>query len=82
MADNADRGTSNSNSRDKYRDNDDVRDPIEGDQRNEAKPDTKSEARGTTRENVGNNARGTVAAPSGPEGNDRTKHRGEKRTRD
>ena len=82
MADNANRGTSNSDSRDKYRDNDDVRDPIEGDARNESKPDTKSEARGTARENVGDQSRGTAAAPTGPEGNDNTAHRGERRTRD
>ena len=69
-------------SRDKHRDNDDVRDPIEGDARSEAKPDTRSEARGDARENVGNHARGTAAAPTGLEGNDRTKHRGENHPRD
>ncbi len=69
-------------SRDKYRDNDDVRAPIEGDERNETAPDTKSEARGSARENVGNHARGTAAAPTGPEGNDRTKHRGANRPRE
>jgi len=30
---------------------------------------------GNARENVGNHARGTDAHPTGPEGNDRTKHR-------
>ena len=82
MAENQDRNRSSEGSRDRYRDNDDVRDPIEGDQRNEAKPDTKSEARGDARENVGNHSRGTTAAPTGPEGNDNTAHRGEKRPRD
>ena len=82
MADDQDRNGSGSSSRDKYRDNDDVRDPIEGAQRNETKPDTKAEARGSARETAGNNARGTAASPTGPEGNDRTAHRGEKRPRD
>jgi hypothetical protein len=59
--------------RDKYRDNDDVRDPATSDERNEPKPDTKSEARGDARENVGNHSRGTDANPTGPEGNDRTR---------
>jgi hypothetical protein len=60
--------------REKYRDNDDVRDPVRD--RNETNPDTKTEARGDARENVGNNARGTDTDPTGPEGNDRTKHGG------
>jgi hypothetical protein len=51
--------------RDKYRDNDDVRDIVQD--RAGTKPDTKSEARGDARENVGNNARGTDASPNGPE---------------
>ena len=59
--------------RDKYRDNDDVRDPIRD--RVGVDPDSKSEARGDARENVGNTARGTDADPSGPEGNDRTRDR-------
>jgi hypothetical protein len=62
--------------RDKYRDNDDVRDPIRD--RAEVNPDSRGEARGDARENVGNNARGTDADPTGPEGNDRTKHRPER----
>jgi len=66
--------------REKYRDNDDVRDPTRD--RNESKPDTKSEARGDARENVGNHSRGTDAEPTGPEGNDRTKHRGANVPRD
>ena len=59
--------------RDKYRDNDDVREPLSPEDRNEPRPDTKSEARGDARENVGNNSRGTDANPTGPEGNDRTR---------
>jgi hypothetical protein len=66
--------------RDKYRDNDDVRAPTRD--RNETKPDSKSEARGDARENVGNHSRGTDADPTGPEGNDRTRHRGANQTRD
>lgn len=54
--------------RDPYRDNDDLR-GIERD-RSDVRPDTKSEARGDAREQVGNNARGTDASPTGPEGND------------
>ena len=57
--------------RDKYRDNDDMRGIYKS--RNESKPDTKDEARGDAREAVGNNARGTDAHPTGPEGNDRQK---------
>jgi hypothetical protein len=68
--------------RDKYRDNDDVRAPVSNRDRNETAPDTKSEARGDARENVGNTARGTDAQPTGPEGNDRTRNRGANKTRD
>jgi hypothetical protein len=59
--------------RDRYRDNDDVRAPLED--RAETDPDTKSEARGDAREAVGNTARDTAANPTGPEGNDRTRSR-------
>jgi hypothetical protein len=59
--------------RDKYRDNDDVRDPLQD--RAGTDPDTKSEARGDAREAVGNTARDTDAHPTGPEGNDRTRNR-------
>ena len=59
--------------RDKYRDNDDVRDPARD--RVETDPDSRSEARGDARESVGNTARGTDADPTGPEGNDRTRSR-------
>lgn len=61
--------------RDKYRDNDDARDPLPAGGRSGTKPDTKSEARGDTRENVGNTARGTDARPTGPEGNDKQSSR-------
>jgi hypothetical protein len=61
-------------SRDPYRDNDDVRDKIDGTARNETNPDTRSEARGDARENVGNHSRNTAANPT-EGGNDRTKSR-------
>lgn len=57
--------------RDRYRDNDDARDPIAADDRGGTKPDTRFEARGDARENVGNHSRGTGADPTGPAGNDR-----------
>jgi hypothetical protein len=60
--------------RDRYRDNDDVREPVPADQRAGTNPDSKSEARGNARENVGNHSRGTAAAPT-VGGNDKTKHR-------
>lgn len=61
--------------RDKYRDDDDVRDPTPPEDRSDTSPDTKSEARGDARENVGNTARGTNANPTGPERNDRTRRK-------
>lgn len=63
--------------RDKYRDtdNDDERAPLAPDQRNDVKSDSKSEARGSQRENVGNTSRGTAASPRGPEANDRTRRK-------
>ena len=61
--------------RDRYRDNDDERGVLAGADRSEVHPDSKSEARGSARENVGNNARGTDAHPTGPSGNDKTKSR-------
>lgn len=64
-----------SGNRPRYRDNDDVRAPLSAAQRMESDPDTKSEARGKARENVGRTARGTAARPTGPEGNDKTKRR-------
>jgi hypothetical protein len=59
--------------RDKYRDNDDMRDPAED--RVGTKPDSGAEARGDAREAVGNTARDTAADPTGPAGNDKTRHR-------
>ena len=59
--------------RDKYRDNDDMREPAED--RVGSDPDTKAEARGDAREAVGKTTRGTAADPTGPDGNDRTRHR-------
>ena len=59
-------------SRDRYRDNDDVRDPLSADDRAGTRPDTRNEARGDARENVGNHSRGTAADPV-VGGNDRTK---------
>jgi hypothetical protein len=69
------RDDNQSTGRDRYRDNDDVRNPLEGDARTGAQPDTRSEARGDARENVGNTARGTDTDPTGPEGNDKQKGR-------
>ena len=57
--------------RDRYRDNDDVRNPLDGNDRSGTSPDSKSEARGDARENVGNTARGTDTNVTGPAGNDR-----------
>jgi hypothetical protein len=65
----------NEGNRSKYRDNDDVREPLGGDQRQDTKSDSKSEARGAARENVGNTAQDTAASPTGPVGNDRTRKR-------
>ena len=75
MARDDDQRTSNDTDRDHYRDNDDVRDPLEGDERTGGNPDTRSEARGDARENVGNNAQGTDVDERGPEWNDKTRHR-------
>jgi hypothetical protein len=63
-----------SSHRPQYRQNDDVREPIPSDQRSDTTPDSRFEARGDARENIGNNARGTDAEPTGPEGNDKFKH--------
>jgi len=43
--------------------------------RHDVKSDSRNEARGDTRENVGNHARGTAAEPAGPSGNDRQRSR-------
>ena len=61
--------------RPKYRDNDDHRDTLGGNERTGTDPDTRSEASGNAREAVGDHKRGTAAEPTGPEGNDRTKLR-------
>jgi hypothetical protein len=65
----------NQTGRDRYRDNDDVREPLEGENRLENTPDTKSQARGDARDTVGNTSRGTDTNPTGPEANDKTKGR-------
>jgi len=61
--------------RDEYRDNDDVRDPIPPGTRNDVKSDSRNEARGDARENVGNHSRDTARDDYGPEGNDRQRSR-------
>jgi len=68
-------GQRDQSGRPKYRDNDDTRDYLAGDDRAGTRPDSKSEARGDARESVGNNSRGTAAEPTGSEGNDRTRQR-------
>ena len=68
-------GPNEDRDRDRYRDGDDVRDPTPAEDRVDTKPDSKFEARGPARENVGRTARGTASNPTGPEGNDRTKNR-------
>jgi hypothetical protein len=70
----ADEQNTSGSDREKYRDNDDVRAPLSSDDR-VGKADTRMEARGDARENVGNHARGTDANPTGPSGNDRQKSR-------
>ncbi len=42
--------------RDRYRDDDDQRDRLDGDERTGTSPDTKNEAQGSARVNVGNTA--------------------------
>ena len=71
----ADRPENDATNRDRYRDNDDVRQPLEGDDRTAGNPSTKSEARGDARENVGNHSRGTDADVRGAEENDKTRNR-------
>jgi len=66
---------SSGSDRDKYRDNDDARDVLGPDDRMGVRSDSRFEARGDARENVGNHARGTDAHPTGPSGNDRQKSR-------
>jgi hypothetical protein len=69
---NRSRGEAN---RSEYRDNDDQRAPLEGNERSGTNPDSKAEALGDARDNIGNTSRGTDAAPFGPVGNDRTRNR-------
>lgn len=52
--------SANAGSRDRYRDNDDVRDPTAPEDRLGTAPDTKNEARGHARDNVGNTVRDQV----------------------
>ena len=66
--------------RDRYRDNDDQRNPMDPRDRVAADADSKGEALGDAREAIGNTAHGTDAAPTGSEGNDRT--RGKETVRD
>ncbi|HEY9227924.1 MAG TPA: hypothetical protein VIP11_14805 [Gemmatimonadaceae bacterium] len=61
--------------RDRQRDNDDLRDLLGPNERDDVHPDTKSEARGDAREAIGNTARDTDTNPTGPEGNDKNKNR-------
>ena len=70
-----DRNTGSRTTRPKHRDNDDMRQPLEGDARQGVKPDSRNEARGDAREAVGDNTRGTDTEPTGPEDNDRTRGR-------
>jgi hypothetical protein len=64
-----------SSSRDRYRDNDDVRNPLEGDDRTGGNASTESEARGKARENVGNHSRGTDTDIRGADENDKTRQK-------
>jgi len=76
MAREENRDTSNSNAgRDRYRDNDDVRQPLESDAKTGGSADTKSEARGNARENIGNTSRGTDTDVRGADENDKTRQR-------
>ena len=69
------RGNSGESGRDRYRDNDDVRQVDDAATRNDVHSDSRNEARGDARENIGNHARGTDASPTGPSGNDKQKSR-------
>ena len=75
MARDNDSPQSGSTGRDRYRDNDDVRQVDDPATRNDVRSDSRNEARGDARENVGNVARDTAADPSGPSGNDRQRSR-------
>jgi hypothetical protein len=71
-------GNTSGSDREKYRDNDDARDIPGPDARDSVHSDSRAEARGDARENVGNHARGTDTNPTGPEGNDKTRHRSDR----
>ena len=75
MARDNDSPQSDGTGRDRYRDNDDVRQIDDPATRNDVRSDSRNEARGDARENIGNHARGTDADPTGPSGNDRNKNR-------
>jgi hypothetical protein len=73
-----DHDTASGSDREKYRDGDDARAVAPAETRDSVKADSRFEARGDARENVGNNARGTDTDPKGPEFNDRTRHRSDR----
>src|SRR5437762_6432288 len=75
MARDNDSSRSDGTSRDRYRDNDDVRQLDDPATRNDVKSDSRNEARGDARETVGNNARGTDTHPTGASGNDKQRSR-------
>jgi hypothetical protein len=75
MARDNDSPNSGGTRRDRYRDNDDVRQIDDPATRNDVKSDSRNEARGDARENVGNHARDTARDDAGPEGNDRQRSR-------
>jgi hypothetical protein len=75
MARNQDESRNDQASRDRYRDNDDVRAPLEDDEKTGGSADTKSEARGDARENIGNTSRGTDTDIRGSDENDKTRQR-------
>ena len=64
----------NDSGRDRYRDNDDVRQVDDAGTRNDVGSDSRYEARGDSRENVGRHARGTGAEPDARD-NDRQRSR-------
>ena len=67
MARDNDDSAKGSTGRDRYRDNDDVRQIDDPATRNDVRSDSRNEARGDARENVGNHARGTDASRDRPE---------------
>ena len=69
------RGNSGDSGRDRYRDNDDVRQIDDPATRNDVGSDSRNDARGSARENIGNHARGTDATAIGPSGNDTQRSR-------